>query len=58
LEREAACIKAAVATVLAEGARTADLAGKTGKAVSTTEMGQRVSQAVQVAAAVRVEQSA
>lgn len=46
LEAEAAAIEAAVSTVLSEGARTADLAGKTHAAISTAEMGRRVMEAV------------
>ena len=46
LEKEAACIEAAVSTVLSQGARTADLAGKKHAAISTAEMGRRVVQAV------------
>lgn len=46
LENEAACIENAVASVLAKGARTADLAGKSHAAISTTEMGRRVVDAV------------
>jgi 3-isopropylmalate dehydrogenase len=46
LEREAACIENAVSTVLSKGARTADLAGKSHSAVSTSEMGRRVVEAV------------
>jgi 3-isopropylmalate dehydrogenase len=42
LEQEAASIERAVSAVLAEGARTADLAGKTHTAISTAEMGSRV----------------
>jgi 3-isopropylmalate dehydrogenase len=42
LEAEAVCIENAVSTVLAKGARTADLAGKTQAAISTQEMGRRV----------------
>ena len=49
LEKEAACVENAVSTVLAKGARTADLAGKTHTAISTTEMGQRVVEAVRAA---------
>jgi 3-isopropylmalate dehydrogenase len=52
LEREAACIENAVSAVLAQGARTADLAGKTHAAISTTEMGRRVVDAVKSAAEV------
>jgi 3-isopropylmalate dehydrogenase len=46
LEKEAACIESAVSTVLSQGARTADLAGKSHAAVSTIEMGSRVVEAV------------
>ncbi|HEV3513810.1 MAG TPA: 3-isopropylmalate dehydrogenase [Candidatus Sulfotelmatobacter sp.] len=47
LEREAACIEESVSAVLAQGARTADLArGQRG--ISTTEMGRRVVEAVKV----------
>jgi 3-isopropylmalate dehydrogenase len=46
LENEAACIENAVAEVLSQGVRTADLAGKTHTAVSTAEMGKRVAEAV------------
>ncbi len=46
LEREAACVEGTVADVLAKGARTADLAGKMHKAISTSEMGRRVVEAV------------
>ena len=46
LENEAACIEDAVAAVLAQGARTADLAGKSHAAISTIEMGGRVVEAV------------
>jgi 3-isopropylmalate dehydrogenase len=46
LEREAATVEAAVSAVLSEGARTADLAGKTHAAISTAEMGSRVVDAV------------
>ena len=42
LEREAACIEQAVAAVLSQGARTADLAGKTHPSISTADMGSRV----------------
>jgi len=42
LEQEAACVEKAVSAALAKGARTADLAGKTHPATSTTEMGRRV----------------
>ena len=46
LEAEAACVENAVSRVLASGARTADLAGKTHAAISTVEMGARVIGAV------------
>jgi 3-isopropylmalate dehydrogenase len=46
LEAEAACVENAVSRVLASGARTADLAGKTRAAISTVEMGARVIGAV------------
>jgi len=46
LEAEAACIETAVSVVLEEGARTADLAGKTQRPISTAEMGRRVAEAV------------
>ena len=42
LETEAACVEAAVGAVLSKGARTADLAGKSHRAISTSEMGLRV----------------
>jgi 3-isopropylmalate dehydrogenase len=50
LEREAASVEGAVAVVLSEGARTADLAGKTHAAISTAEMGRRVADAVKAQA--------
>ncbi len=50
LEAEAACVEGAVSSVLAQGARTADLAGKTHAAISTEEMGRRVVEAVREAA--------
>jgi 3-isopropylmalate dehydrogenase len=46
LEREAGCVEGAVSAVLSEGARTADLAGKSHAAISTTEMGRRVVEAL------------
>jgi 3-isopropylmalate dehydrogenase len=46
LEAEASAVENAVGTVLSQGARTADLAGKTHAAISTVEMGQRVVNAV------------
>ncbi len=50
LEAEAACVESAVSTVLSQGARTADLAGKTHSAISTEEMGRRVVEAVRASA--------
>jgi 3-isopropylmalate dehydrogenase len=50
LEAEAVCIESAVSAVLSEGARTADLAGKGGSAISTAEMGRRVAEAVKARA--------
>jgi len=52
LEREASCIEQAVSNVLTEGARTADLAGKTHTPINTAEMGQRVVSGVKKLAAV------
>lgn len=52
LEKEAACIEDAVAEVLSQGVRTADLASKTQTAVSTAEMGKRVAEEVKHAASV------
>jgi len=49
LEAEAAAIENAVSSVLAQGARTADLSGKTHTAISTTEMGRRVVEAAKAA---------
>ncbi|MGC1452952.1 MAG: 3-isopropylmalate dehydrogenase [Candidatus Sulfotelmatobacter sp.] len=49
LEREAACVETAVSAVLGQGARTADLAGKSHAAISTGEMGKRVVEAVKAA---------
>ncbi|MGO9086602.1 MAG: 3-isopropylmalate dehydrogenase [Candidatus Sulfotelmatobacter sp.] len=46
LEAEAARIEKAVSTVLSQGARTADLAGKAHAAISTSEMGRRVVEAL------------
>jgi 3-isopropylmalate dehydrogenase len=57
LEAEAACVERAVSDVLAKGARTADLAGKTHAAISTGEMGRRVVDAVK-SASPRKEKSA
>jgi 3-isopropylmalate dehydrogenase len=50
LEKEAACIENAVAAVLSQGARTADLAGKSHAAIATADMGGRVLRAVEAAA--------
>jgi len=50
LEAEAACVENAVSAVLSKGARTADLAGKTHAALSTTEMGRTVVEAVRASA--------
>jgi 3-isopropylmalate dehydrogenase len=61
LEREAGCIEDAVGSVLAEGWRTADLVSKAQTAISTTEMGRRVVDAVKssvVSAAEKKEKSA
>ena len=46
LETEAACIESSVATVLASGSRTRDLAKQGQTAVSTSGMGQKVAEAV------------
>lgn len=46
LESEANAVEAAVNSVLSQGARTADLAGKTHSPISTVEMGRRVTDAV------------
>ena len=51
LEAEAACVENAVTAVLAQGARSADLAGKSHAAISTDEMGRLVVQAVKSASA-------
>ncbi|MFZ1157343.1 MAG: 3-isopropylmalate dehydrogenase [Candidatus Sulfotelmatobacter sp.] len=59
LEREAACIEDAVGSVLTEGWRTTDLVGKTQAAISTSEMGRRVVEAVKASASsVKKERSA
>ncbi len=50
LEAEAVCVESAVSSVLAQGARTADLAGKSHAAISTTEMGRIVVEAVKASA--------
>ena len=47
LEKEAGSIENAVSAVLLQGARTADLAGKTHASISTAEMGRKVVQAVE-----------
>jgi len=49
LEKEAACIENAVSAALSQGARTADLAGKSHTVISTAEMGRRVVDAVKAA---------
>lgn len=49
LENEAGCVEQAVSTALSQGARTADLAGKTHAAISTSEMGRKVVEAVKAA---------
>jgi 3-isopropylmalate dehydrogenase len=49
LEKEALCVEQAVSAVLSKGARTADLAGKAHTAVSTTQMGSKVVDAVKAA---------
>jgi 3-isopropylmalate dehydrogenase len=46
LEKEAACIENAVSAVLSQGARTADLTGRSHLGISTAEMGRRVVEAV------------
>ena len=58
LEAEAACVENAVTAVLAQGARTPDLAGKSHAAISTTEMGRRVVEAVKAAPSQRPKRSA
>jgi 3-isopropylmalate dehydrogenase len=58
LESEAACVEGAVSEVLSKGARTADLAGKTHAAISTTEMGRRVVEAVKAATSSRQQKYA
>lgn len=58
LEAEAGAIEAAVSAVLSDGARTADLAGKTHGAISTAEMGRRVVDAVKARASGLSEKSA
>jgi 3-isopropylmalate dehydrogenase len=50
LEKEASIVEKAVSAVLAQGARTADLAGKSHVAISTAEMGRRVVEAVKTGA--------
>ena len=57
LEREAACVETAVSSVLGQGHRTVDLAGKSHKAISTTDMGAKVVEAVK-ASSTRSEKSA
>lgn len=50
LEQEAVFVEDAVAVALSQGARTADLAGKTHPSISTSEMGRRVVEAVKAGA--------
>jgi 3-isopropylmalate dehydrogenase len=52
LETEAACVENAVNAALSQGARTADLAGKTHAAISTAEMGHLVVEAAKAGSAV------
>jgi 3-isopropylmalate dehydrogenase len=49
LEPEAACIEQVVSSVLETGARTADLAGKSDRSISTAEMGRLVASALREA---------
>jgi len=61
MEGEAGCVEDAVGSVLAAGWRTGDLVGKTQTAISTTEMGRRVVDAVKssaIAASEKKEKSA
>lgn len=58
LEAEASCVETAVSSVLSEGTRTADLAGKGQSAISTAEMGRKVVEAVRSAGTPRAEKSA
>jgi len=51
LEAEAASVESAVHTVLSQGGRTADLAGRAHAAISTAEMGHRVVEALKAGAA-------
>src|ERR1700719_1256898 len=53
LEAEAVCIDMAVTAALAQGARTADLAGKAHASISTTDMGRRVVELVRASSAVK-----
>ena len=46
LEKEAACIEAAVSKALSQGARTADLAGKAHPSITTAEMRRKVVESV------------
>ena len=48
LEREAACVEKAVTTVLNAGSRTADLTRGAEQPISTTQMGQKVVEAVKL----------
>lgn len=54
LDREAGCVESAVSAVLASGARTADLAGKSHPAISTVEMGGKVVEAVKASRAAKL----
>jgi len=58
LEAEAACVERSVNAVLQQGARTADLAGRSHTAISTTEMGRRVVEAVKASSRAMAEKSA
>jgi len=51
LNPEADCVEAAVNSVLQQGLRTADLARSGERAVSTGEMGEKIAEAVRLAAA-------
>jgi len=51
LDAEAVCVEDAVSDVLAKGARTADLTRQSHGAITTTEMGRRVQEAIAASAA-------
>jgi 3-isopropylmalate dehydrogenase len=53
LDAEAACVEQVVSAVLSDGARTADLARKGQRTLSSAEMGKRVVEAVKVESAVK-----